>query len=104
MWGEGPRFVRGSRQHRLAESLPDETFDESEVGDLDGGVIVLLQLEEACALIVDATFPDAHGGTSEVRGKLVIRPRVAVVPVPVVADGAIQITIVRCGDAVLFDE
>ena len=71
---------------------------ESEVRDLHRAVVALLQLEVAGALTVDDALPDGDLRPREVRREAIVGPRVAIPPVPAVADRLVQTAVRRDAD------
>jgi hypothetical protein len=61
----------------LAEPLADEVVDETEVGDLDRAVVLLVQLEVSGGYAVRIEYPDGDAGIGEMGGALLIGPREA---------------------------
>src|SRR5262249_12071767 len=65
---------------------------------------VALELEEPGGLIADETFPHGDLRSREMHREPLVTPRVAIGPVPTVADGAIESAIVRDVDVIAPSE
>jgi hypothetical protein len=97
---EQPRLFGGAGEERLSESAADECGRQPEVRDLDGAIVMALELEEASALGVDETFPDVHVLALEMRGEPFVGPGVAIGPAPGRADGLVEAAIVSDVDSI----
>ena len=89
----------------LPRPRPMKSPIEPEVRDLDASSSWRSQLEEAGGLVADETLPDDDVRAREVRGESLVGPRGAIVPVPALADVAIEAAIVgRTGMRVATNE
>ena len=91
-------MLRRASEHRFAESAAHEFFDEPEVRDLDAIVGVASELEKPGGHSSGQTLPYRDVARRQVRRELVVGPRIAVVPMPFIADCLIQSAIVIDGD------
>lgn len=92
-----PRLLDGAREHHAAESTSDELRNQTEVVDLDRSAIVAIELEVARRLVAHEQLPDADVGCREMLRELVVGPVQPLMPVPRLADLAVQTTVYRNG-------
>lgn len=97
-------LLNGAREERAAEAAFNERRCQSEVRDLDAFIGVTLQLEETRGVCSDVELPDADAWRGEMMRQRLVAPLESIVPIPTLADVAIQPSIDRNRAARMSDD